>query len=96
MENGRRGLGDNHNISAEIAYQDKMMSLGNFLISLSKRAKQPKNIERCNKAAKELTEIALYINNLERENMNMRLQIGFKNDSTYNQITKLLKQCLKS
>ena len=91
----KKGVDDNHNISAEIAYQDKMMSLGNFLLDLSKRAKQQKNIDRCNKAVKELTEIALYINTIEHENMNMRLQIGFKNDNTYSQITKLLKQCLK-
>lgn len=91
-----KGLDDDMTVNAEIAYQDKMMSLGKFLISLKNKAQQPKNIERCDKAARELTEIALYINNLERENMSMRMQIGFKKDKTYNQITKLLKQCLTS
>ena len=95
MGDGRKGLDDNQKLDSEIVYQEKMLSLGNFLIEISKTAKRQDNINRCNKAAKELTEIALYINSLEHDNLDMKLQLGFKKGKTYNEITKLLKQCLK-
>jgi len=91
-----KGIDDNQDLEAEITYQDKMMSLGNFLIELKSKAKKKDNIERSSKAVKELTEIALYVNNLEVENMAMKMEMGFKKSKVYNQIIKLLKQCLKS
>jgi len=91
-----KGIDDNLDLESEITYQDKMMSLGNFLIELKSKAKKKDNIERSSKAVKELTEIALYVNNLEVENMAMKMEMGFKKSKVYNQIIKLLKQCLKS
>ena len=91
----KKGVDDNHNIDAEIIYMDNLASLSSFLLDLKKVAKQDKNKTKCIRAINELTEIALYVNSISLENLNMRHRIGFKNDNTYNQITKLLKQCLK-
>jgi len=92
----RKGVDDDNSLDFEIEYQEKMLFLGNFHLEISRIAKQPKNKEMSDKAIIYLTEIALYINKLEHENMEMRLETRFKRSATYNKVIKLLEECLKS
>lgn len=88
----RKGLMDNHNLDMEITYQEKIGSLSSFIMELRRTALKPENKYMADRAIEQLTEIALYVNKIELDNVYLLSQVAMNNVK----LKKLLEQCLKN
>lgn len=75
-----------NNTNAEIEVQESLLYLSEFL----------KKSEDGDRAISSLIQVTLYINNIERTNMELLMASNVSKGKIYNQINNLLKQCLKN
>lgn len=77
-------------INTESNYQDNVISLAKFLMRLKESTNNDANIKLADNAIKELTEIALYINYIEKNNMEYRLSSSWNKDELLNKLRKYI------